>query len=103
MKQGVFLSEGKVSVYQAKVIRRSRNRTIMELTLREGRNRQIRRLLARHDQKVRRLIRIRIGTLDLGGLKPGQFRALSPHEVRQLLMSREEREASRKRKGAKSE
>lgn len=91
MKQGVFLAEGKVKVHRAEIIRRSRNRTIMELTLREGRNRQIRRMLARLDQKVRRLIRIRIGSLDLGGLKPGQYRSLSTHDVQQLQKKNERR------------
>ncbi len=60
------------------------DRTTLEVTLREGRNREIRRMLARLDMKVRRLQRVAIGSLTLKGLAVGQWRVLSSAEVRSL-------------------
>jgi len=56
----------------------------LELVLHEGRNRQIRRLLAGFDIGVLRLVRIAIGPLALGSLPKGQWRALAAEEVERL-------------------
>ena len=56
----------------------------LELTLDEGRNRHIRRLLAAHDVRVLRLVRVAIGSLALGTLAKGQWRYLTEQEVRSL-------------------
>lgn len=56
----------------------------IELVLDEGRNRQIRRLLAAFDIGVLRLVRIQIGGLRLGDLAKGQWRELTPEEVSSL-------------------
>jgi len=69
---------------QFKIVKRSRDRSIVELTLREAGNREIRRMLARIGHKVRELTRTRIGPLTLDGLAPGQSRLLSKYEIRQL-------------------
>jgi 16S rRNA U516 pseudouridylate synthase RsuA-like enzyme len=55
--------------------------------LREGRKRQIRRIAASFDHPVRRLVRVKIGPLELGDLQPGQWRALSAQEVMTLQSS----------------
>jgi 23S rRNA pseudouridine2605 synthase len=60
------------------------DKTILEITLREGRNRQVRRMLAKVGHKVRDLTRIKMGPLTLQGLAPGKFRTLTPREVREL-------------------
>ncbi len=57
----------------------------IELELREGRKRQVRRMLSAIGHPARRLVRTAIGPVALGSLKPGQFRMLSPDEVRALL------------------
>jgi hypothetical protein len=57
---------------------------VLDISIREGRNRQVRRVLAKLGHKVRDLTRIKLGPLDLKGLAPGQFRALTPREVRDL-------------------
>jgi 23S rRNA pseudouridine2605 synthase len=57
----------------------------LEITLDEGRNRQIRRLLGAFDIGVLRLIRVRIGDLQLGQLPKGGWRAVTPHEIESLL------------------
>ena len=67
-----------------RVVRRGREKSILEITLREGRNRQVRRMLAKVGHKVRDLMRVQMGPLTLDGLKPGQCRPLTPREVRSL-------------------
>ena len=69
---------------QLRVIRRGRDKSVLEITLREGRNRQVRRMLAKVGHKVRDLMRVQMGPLTLDGLKPGQCRPLTPREVRAL-------------------
>lgn len=65
-------------------LRRGEKNAWLEVVLDEGRNRQIRRLLAAFDISVLRLIRIAIGPLQLGDLAKGQWRDLSDDEVRAL-------------------
>ncbi len=54
----------------------------LQLTLREGRNRQVRRMTAAVGHPTLRLVRVRIGGLSPGGLLPGQSRELRPNELR---------------------
>ncbi|MBN2043970.1 MAG: rRNA pseudouridine synthase [Anaerolineales bacterium] len=56
----------------------------LKVVMKEGRKRQIRETAAQLGLPIVKLIRIRIGSLKLGGLRPGQFRPLTPAEVRQL-------------------
>ncbi len=79
----------RASVERVRVVRhetdRARgDRTTLAITLREGQNREIRRLLARLGFKVRRLKRVGIGPLRLKGLAVGQWRPLTPTELSQL-------------------
>lgn len=60
----------------------------IRVTLTEGRNRQIRRMFHALGRKVKRLIRVSIGSLELGGLPPGETRELSPGEVEALGKTR---------------
>jgi pseudouridine synthase len=74
---------------RARVIKRTRDRSrgdlaLVAVTLREGQNREIRRLFARIGIKVRRLERIAIGPLNLGSLPDGAFRRLRLDEVQAL-------------------
>ncbi|HEX7010208.1 MAG TPA: pseudouridine synthase, partial [Phycisphaeraceae bacterium] len=64
--------------------RQRNDRTQLAITLREGQNRQIRRMLARLGVKVRRLKRVAIGPLQLKGLAVGQWRRLTSAEVKAL-------------------
>ena len=81
-----------------KVAKRSRERSVLEITIREGRNRQVRRMLARLGHKVRELTRTRMGPLTIEGLPPGHSRPLTGREVKALreLASRHEKAAERK-------
>jgi 23S rRNA pseudouridine2605 synthase len=60
------------------------DRTVLHITLREGQNREIRRMLARLGFQVRRLKRVAIGPLKLKGLAPGQWRTLTTTELHML-------------------
>ena len=65
-------------------LRRGEKNAWLEIVLDEGRNRQIRRLLAAFDISVLRLIRVAIGPLQLGNLAKGQWRDLGDDEIRAL-------------------
>ncbi|MEX0654556.1 MAG: pseudouridine synthase [Phycisphaeraceae bacterium] len=74
----------KVSILGYERDRTRGDRTTLGITLREGQNREIRRLLARLGYKVRRLKRLAIGPLQLKGLAAGQWRTLDAAEVQAL-------------------
>jgi 23S rRNA pseudouridine2605 synthase len=84
LRAGVELSDGRTAPCQARLLRRDGERSVVELVLHEGRYRQIRRMLEALGHPVRRLVRTRFGPLALGGLAPGEWRALRPAE-RQAL------------------
>jgi pseudouridine synthase len=67
--------------------RRRGDLSLVSVTLTEGQNREIRRLFARVDIKVRGLERVALGTLRLGRLPPGRYRALAGEEVLELRRS----------------
>jgi len=77
-----------LAVKTARELRRGTTNAWLEIVLDEGRNRQIRRLLAAVDVAVLRLVRVAIGALALGDLASGKWRALSPGEVAALDPSR---------------
>jgi 23S rRNA pseudouridine2605 synthase len=58
---------------------------LLEITIHEGRNRQVRRMCAAAGMRVKRLIRIREGTLSLGDLSAGQWRYLTPKEIEMII------------------
>jgi 23S rRNA pseudouridine2605 synthase len=81
---GVHLAEGFAKATKAFVKSSHKNCTQLEMVLTEGRNREIRRMLAAAGHKVQRLTRIAVGPVRLGKLKPGQYRALDADEVNAL-------------------
>ncbi|MEZ6019077.1 MAG: pseudouridine synthase [Planctomycetota bacterium] len=85
VREGVHLSEGKTAGARVLVLRRTAAASNLEVTLREGKNREVRRSFARVGHKVTSLRRIRIGPLTDRGLKVGKWRALSRDEVEALL------------------
>ncbi len=81
MMRGVHLSEGRARAAEVHVLKCGRSRSTLRITLREGRNRQIRRMLARLGHPVRELVRTRIGRIDVRGLRPGESRRLTDKEI----------------------
>jgi len=82
--KGIHLAEGMARAVAAKVIRQYKNSTLLEIVLSEGRNREVRRILAKIGHKVERLQRIAIGPLRLGELPLGQSRPLERDELKTL-------------------
>jgi 23S rRNA pseudouridine2605 synthase len=82
--KGVWLSEGHVKAKRVKRVKKSGQSTWLRIVLNEGKNREIRRMLARLGHKVLRLKRIALGPVPLGGLPAGKARRLSRQEVESL-------------------
>ena len=85
LEEGIFLPAGETPGSRTreshlKILRRERDRTLLTMELREGRNRQIRRMMADLGHPVKRLRRIRMGPLRLKGLGIGAWRDLTPSE-----------------------
>ncbi len=86
LRDGVYLSEGRAKAKGVKIVKKGRQMSVLEITLTEGKNRQVRRMLAKISLPVKKLTRIKFGPLLLRGVKPGKYRHLSKSEVRQLKM-----------------
>jgi 23S rRNA pseudouridine2605 synthase len=84
LRTGVVLEDGLARVVRANLVRPIQRGGILRIVLIEGRQRQVRRMLAVLGCGVERLQRVRIGPLLLGDLEPGQHRPLRPHEVESL-------------------
>ncbi|CAI8850631.1 Ribosomal large subunit pseudouridine synthase B [Brevibacillus sp. IT-7CA2] len=83
---GIRLEDGMTSPGQSKLLKTesSSQKALVELTIHEGRNRQVRRMCEAIGHPVLTLERIRLGFLTLIGLKPGEFRKLTHEEVESL-------------------
>lgn len=85
IREGVHLAEGRTAGARVFVQRRTANGSTLEVTIQEGKNREVRRVFARVGHKVLALTRTSIGPLSIRGLKEGRWRALSREEVEALL------------------
>jgi 23S rRNA pseudouridine2605 synthase len=84
LHRGMHLAEGFAHVKHVRIKSRKKRSTILEMVLDEGRNREVRRLLARVGHKVQRLKRIAVGPVRLGDLPKGAVRPLTKKEVESL-------------------
>src|SRR5262245_17897662 len=82
--KGVWLSDGHVKARQVKRLKVQGQSTWLRVVLNEGKNREIRRMLARLGHKVMRLRRTALGPVQLGTLAPGKARRLAPAELEAL-------------------
>jgi 23S rRNA pseudouridine2605 synthase len=82
--QGVWLSDGHVHARRVKRLRHQGESTWLEIVLSEGKNREVRRMLARLGHKVMRLRRIALGRIHLGRLGLGKSRPLKANELASL-------------------
>ncbi|MDZ4658838.1 MAG: pseudouridine synthase [Bythopirellula sp.] len=96
LRRGVHLAEGFVKPVEVRIKSKRKNGAILEMVLDEGRNREVRRLLARVGHKVQRLIRIAVGPIRLGEMPKGASRMLTPEEVRKLHAAVNEKPVARK-------
>jgi 23S rRNA pseudouridine2605 synthase len=84
LRAGAVADGVRLTAKSIEVLRSGEKNAWLEIVLDEGRNRHIRKLLDAHDIGVIRLIRVAIGTLPLGDLAKGRWRALTPAEVAAL-------------------
>jgi 23S rRNA pseudouridine2605 synthase len=84
LTKGIWLSDGRVKVAGIKRLKTQGESTWLRITLREGKNREIRRMLASLEHKVLTLKRLAIGPVQLGNLRRGKSRRLSGEEVQSL-------------------
>lgn len=84
LERGFYFAEGKFKADTAKLIKVKGQSAWIEITLSEGQNREIRRLLARIGHKVLVLERVGLGSLRMGTLPVGAHRSLTPDEVKAL-------------------
>ncbi len=84
LEKGVPLPDGKTAPCTIKKIRKTQENSWLEVTLHEGKKRQVRRMLERVGHSVLKLKRIRYAFLELVDLLPGRYRHLSPQEVKRL-------------------
>jgi 23S rRNA pseudouridine2605 synthase len=91
LEQGVRLEDGMTSPAQVKKVRKVEANSWLEITIREGRKHQVKRMLESVGHPVIKLLRIRMGPLSLGQLEPGEFRFLTDREanaLRQIVAER---------------
>lgn len=84
LRKGIKLEDGLTAPARVKRIKKTEANSWLEMTIYEGRKRQIRRMLQKINHPVIRLRRVRIDGLELGALPSGAFRYLSPEEVTKL-------------------
>jgi 23S rRNA pseudouridine2605 synthase len=94
-RRGVLLDGKPTAPATVELLERRPGQTLLRITLREGRKRQIRRIAAAFGHPVTRLLRTHIGPLALGDLPPGQWRHLIPAEIDALQATVEQPPASR--------
>jgi 23S rRNA pseudouridine2605 synthase len=84
LKKGVFLKEEKTGPAEVDVLEENPKRTVLNITIHEGKNHQIRKMFSKLKLNIVALKRVAIGSLELGNLKIGESRQLTEEEVREL-------------------
>jgi 23S rRNA pseudouridine2605 synthase len=84
LEQGVRLEDGMTGPAQVKKIRKAEQNSWLEITIREGRKHQVKRMLEAVGHPVIKLMRVRMGPLSLGNLASGEFRFLTDREANAL-------------------
>jgi pseudouridine synthase len=94
LRDGIALADGITRPAEVRRVRDSEKYTHLEITLTEGRNRQVRRMIEALGAHVLKLVRVGIGPIVIGRLPIGRWRPLSTPEIAALM----EREAHRSRR-----
>ncbi|HLP77525.1 MAG TPA: pseudouridine synthase [Candidatus Paceibacterota bacterium] len=82
---GIFHEGEKLKAERARIVSSSHSRSVVELELGEGKNREVRRLFESQGYTVKQLQRTQTGKIKLGELKPGKWRTLTEPEIKSLL------------------
>jgi 23S rRNA pseudouridine2605 synthase len=91
LARGIELEDGWTSPARTLLVGRRGGISLVEISVTEGRNRQVRRMFDAVGHPVTRLVRVAIGPLRLGRLRPGRVRKLAPSEVVMLYRATERR------------
>ncbi|MBQ2021653.1 MAG: pseudouridine synthase, partial [Peptococcaceae bacterium] len=84
LRNGVELEDGKTAPAEVNIVRQEKHRTVVEITIHEGKNRQVRRMFKAVKNPVLELKRINVGGLTLKGVGSGEIRSLTDEEVQKL-------------------
>ncbi len=96
LQSGIALDDGRAHPAQVRVVATRRDRSVIDLTIHEGKNRQVRRMFEELDRPVLELTRMRFGPISLGDLVPGAIREVTARELaalRTIADAAEENEA----------
>jgi 23S rRNA pseudouridine2605 synthase len=85
LRNGVGRGRERMQAAAVSALKRSGRESHLTIELREGRNREVRRLFDAIDHEVTRLKRVRIGGLELGDLQPGEWRTLTRNELESAI------------------
>jgi 23S rRNA pseudouridine2605 synthase len=88
LRDGVELEDGPTRPAKVKLLRESASASFIEITITEGRNRQVRRMIEAVESRVRKLVRTGIGQIEISDLEIGKWRELSAAEVAALRRTR---------------
>jgi 23S rRNA pseudouridine2605 synthase len=83
--RGIFHEGEKLKAEKVRLVSATKSQSVAELDLTEGKNREVRRLFESQGRTVKRLLRVQIGRIKLGELKPGKWRTLTESEIKSLL------------------
>ena len=84
LRKGIRLDDGLTAPARVRVLERLKKNAWVEIEIHEGRNREIRRIFEALGYFVEKLIRVRVGPLSLGFLRPGEMRPLAQSEIKAL-------------------
>jgi 23S rRNA pseudouridine2605 synthase len=84
LRMGIKLADGMTAPAKVKRVRKTENNSWLEITIYQGKKRQIRRMLEKIGHEVLKLRRIRIDGLEMGNLNPGAYRYLSAEEINKI-------------------
>lgn len=86
LEKGIMLEDGMTAPAKAHIVSIAKGETVVSLTIHEGKNRQVRRMIDAIGKKVLRLTRVRYADLTLEGVPVGKYRELSSEEINSLKM-----------------
>lgn len=84
MAQGIEIEEGKIAYADTQIKEADNKRTVMQIVLYQGLNRQIRKMFSTLGFEVTSLKRIQHATIEIEGLKKGQFKPIKPQQIKEL-------------------
>lgn len=84
MAQGIEIEKGKIAYADTMIVEAANSRTVLQVTLFQGLNRQIRKMFSSLGFEVTSLKRIQHATIDIEGLKKGQFKPIKPQQIKEL-------------------